>query len=110
MELTPIINQKIEIMNNLIYTGIVEDIRYDKCSDSETQQLLGVFRKAIRYFTDELFEKSWENLSDFFELENSEVSKFSLKMHKKKKGKKFQYIGEFRSDLKNLKIYAKSNI
>ncbi|MDC0857439.1 hypothetical protein OAP83_01850 [Rickettsiales bacterium] len=96
-------------MNNLIYQGIVEDIRSDKCSDSEIEQLLEVFTRAIGYFTSELSEKYWENLNDFFDSNKSEISNFSLKIQKKPKGSVFQYVGEFRSNAKNLKIYAKSS-
>ncbi|MDB2550415.1 hypothetical protein N9X24_00945 [Rickettsiales bacterium] len=96
-------------MSNLIYQGIVEDIRSDKCSDSEIEQLLEVFTRAIGYFTSELSEKYWENLNDFFDSNKSEISNFSLKIQKKPKGSVFQYVGEFRSNAKNLKIYAKSS-
>ena len=96
-------------MNNLIYQGIVEDIRSDKCLDSEIEQLLEVFTRAIGYFTSELSEKYWENLNDFFDSNKSEISNFSLKIQKKPKGSVFQYVGEFRSNAKNLKIYAKSS-
>ncbi len=95
-------------MSNLIYQGIVEDIRSDKCSDSEIEKLLEVFTRAIGYFTNDLSEKYWENLNDFFYSDKSEISNFSLKIQKKPKGSVFQYIGEFRSNAKNLKIYAKS--
>ena len=96
-------------MNHLIYQGIVEDIRSDKCSDSEIEKLLEVFTRAIGYFTSDLSEKYWENLNDFFDSNKSEISNFSLKIQKKPKGSVFQYIGEFKSNAKNLKIYAKSN-
>jgi len=95
-------------MSNLIYQGIVEDIRSDKCSDSEIEQLLEVFTRAIGYFTSDPSEKYWESLNDFFDSNKSEISNFSLKIQKKPKGSVFQYIGEFRSSAKNLKIYAKS--
>jgi len=95
-------------MSNLIYQGIVEDIRSDKCSDSEIEQLLEVFTRAISYFTTDLSEKYWENLNDFFDSDKSEISNFSLKIQKKTKGSVFQYIGEFKSNAKNIKIYAKS--
>ena len=107
MELTPIINQK--IMNNLIYKGIVEDIRSDKCSDSEVEKFLEIFTKAIGYFTSDINEKSWSDLGDFFKLEKSDIYNFSLKIHRKKKGVIFHYVGEFKSDSKNLKIFAKSD-
>jgi hypothetical protein len=96
-------------MSNLIYQGIVEDIRSDKCSDSEIEQLLEVFTRAIGYFSSELSEKYWENLNNFFDSDKSEISNFSLKIQKKPKGSVFQYVGEFKADNKNLKIYAKSN-
>ena len=96
-------------MSNLTYQGIVEDIRSDKCSDSEIEKLLEVFTRAIGYFTNDLSEKYWENLNDFFDSNKSEISNFSLKIQKKPKGSVFQYIGEFRSNAKNLKIYAKSS-
>jgi hypothetical protein len=96
-------------MSNLIYQGIVEDIRSDKCSDSEIEKLLEVFTRAIGYFTNDLSEKYWENLNDFFDSDKSEISNFSLKIQKKPKGSVFQYIGEFKSNAKNLKIYAKSS-
>ena len=54
-------------MSNLIYQGIVEDIRCDKCSDSEIEKLLEVFTRAIGYFTSDLSEKYWESLNDFFD-------------------------------------------
>ena len=94
-------------MSNLIYQGIVEDIRSDKCSDSEVEQLLEVFTRAIGYFSSDLSEKYWENLNDFFDSDKSEISNFSLKVHKKSKGSVFQYVGEFKADTKNLKIFAK---
>ena len=96
-------------MSNLIYQGIVEDIRSDKCSDSEIEQLLEVFTRAIGYFSSDLSEKYWESLNDFFDSNKSEISNFSLKIQKKPKGSVFQYVGEFKSDAKNLKIYAKSS-
>jgi hypothetical protein len=96
-------------MNNLIYQGIVEDIRDDKCSDREIEQLLEIFTKAISYFTNDLLEKYWENLNDFFDSDNSKISSFSFKIQKKPKGSVFQYIGEFKADTKNLKIFAKSS-
>jgi ribosomal protein S17E len=95
-------------MSNLIYQGIVEDIRSDKCSDSEIEKLLEVFTRSIGYFSSELSEKYWENLNDFFDSNKSEISNFSLKIQKKPKGSVFQYIGEFKAGNKNLKIYAKS--
>jgi len=96
-------------MSNLIYQGIVEDIRSDKCSDSEVEQLLEVFTRAIGYFSSDLSEKYWENLNDFFDSDKSEISNFSLKIQKKPKGSVFQYVGEFKAGNKNLKIYAKSS-
>ena len=96
-------------MSNLIYQGIVEDIRSDKCSDSEIEKLLEVFTRAIGYFTSDLSEKYWENLNNFFDSNKSEISNFSLKIQKKPKGSVFQYIGEFKAGNKNLKIYAKSS-
>ncbi len=96
-------------MNNLIYQGIVEDIRSDKCSDSEIEQLLEVFTRAIGYLTNDLSEKYWENLNVFFDSNKSEIFNFSLKIQKKPKGSVFQYIGEFKANHKNLKIYAKSS-
>jgi ribosomal protein S17E len=96
-------------MSNLIYQGIVEDIRSDKCSDSEIEQLLEVLTRAIGYFSSDLSEKYWESLNDFFDSNKSEISNFSLKIQKKPKGSVFQYVGEFRSNAKNLKIYAKSS-
>ena len=94
-------------MSNLIYQGIVEDIRCDKCSDSEIEKLLEVFTRSIGYFTSDLSEKYWESLNDFFDSDKSEISNFSLKVHKKSKGSVFQYVGEFKADTKNLKIFAK---
>ena len=96
-------------MNNLIYQGIVEDVRSDKCSDSEIEKLLEVFTRAIGYFTSDLSEKYWENLNDFSDSDKSEISNFSLKIQKKSKGLVFQYVGEFKLDAKNLKIYVKSS-
>lgn len=96
-------------MSNLTYQGIVEDIRSDKCSDSEIEKLLEVFTRSIGYFSSELSEKYWENLNDFFDSDKSEISNFSLKIQKKPKGSVFQYVGEFKSGNKNLKIYAKSS-
>ena len=52
-------------MSNLIYKGIVEDIRNDKCSDSEVEKLLEIFTKAIGYLTSDANEKSWDNLKYF---------------------------------------------
>ena len=57
-------------MNNLIYQGIVEDVRNDKCSDNETLKLLETFTRAISHFTDDTSEKYWENLNDFFDSDN----------------------------------------
>ena len=88
---------------------LIIGIRSDKCSDSEIEQLLEVFTRAIGYFTSDLPEKYWENLNDFFDSDKSEISNFSLKIQKKPKGSVFQYIGEFKTDNKNLKIYAKSS-
>ena len=96
-------------MSNLIYQGIIEDVRNDKCSDSEIEKLLEVFTRAIGYFTSELPEKYWENLNDFFDSDKSGVSNFSLKIQKEQKGSRFRYIGEFKLDSKNLKIFAKSS-
>lgn len=96
-------------MNNLIYQGIVEDIRSDKCSDSETLKLLETFTKAISHFTNDTSKKYWENLNDFFDSDNSGISNFSLKIYKNPKGSVFQYVGEFKADTKNLKIFAKSS-
>jgi len=107
MELTPRINQN--KMNNLIYKGIVEDIRSDKCSDSEVEKLLEIFTKAIGYFTSDINEKSWDSLDSFSGSHQYEVANFSLKISRKKKGDIFHYTGEFKSDSKNLKIFAKSD-
>jgi hypothetical protein len=87
----------------------VEDVRNDKCSDREIEQLLEIFIKAISYFANDLSEKYWKNLNDFFDSDNSEISSFSLKIHKNPKGSVFQYVGEFKADTKNLKIFAKSS-
>ncbi|MDA9231168.1 hypothetical protein N9O56_01185 [Rickettsiales bacterium] len=96
-------------MSNLIYKGIVEDIRNDKCSDGEIEKLLEIFTKAIGYFTSDINEKSWDNLENFSISNQCEVTNFSLKISRKKKNGIFHYIGAFKSDSKNLKIFAKSN-
>ena len=69
--------------------------------------MLEVFTRAIGYFSSDLSEKYWESLNDFFDSNKSEISNFSLKVQKKSKGSVSQYIGEFKADNKNLKIYAK---
>ena len=46
-------------MSHLIYQGIVEEIRSDKCLDSEIEKLLEVFTKANDYFSGDLSEKYW---------------------------------------------------
>ena len=107
MELTPRIKQN--KMNNLIYKGIIEDIRSDKCSDSEVEKLLEIFTKAIGYFNSDINEKSWDSLDSFFGSHQYEVANFSLKISRKKKDGIFHYTGEFKSDSKNLKIFAKSD-
>ena len=107
MELTPRISQN--KMNNLIYKGIVEDIRSDKCSDSEVEKLLEIFTIAIGYFTSDTNEKLWDSLDGFSISNQCEVTNFSLKISRKKKNGIFHYIGEFKSDSKNIKIFAKSN-
>jgi hypothetical protein len=96
-------------MSHLIYQGIVEDIRSDKCSDSEIEKLLEVFTRAIGYFEPDLNEKSWDSLEGFSGSCQYGVVNFSLKINKKKKGDIFHYTGEFKSDSKNLKIFAKSD-
>lgn len=107
MQLTLKINQN--KMSNLVYKGIIEDIRSEKCTDQEIEKLLDVFTKSIGYFSSDVDEKSWGDLRDFFKLEKSDIYNFSLKIHRKKKGGIFHYVGEFKSDLKNLKIFAKSD-
>lgn len=107
MQLTQKINQS--KMSNLIYKGIIEDIRSDKCSDSEVEKLLEIFTIAIGYFTSDINEKSWDSLDSFSGSRQYEVANFSLKISRKKKSGVFHYTGEFKSDSKNLKIFAKSN-
>ena len=53
-------------MSNLIYKGIVEDIRNDKCSDSEIEQLLEVFTRAISYFASDLSEKHVKDIMEMY--------------------------------------------
>ena len=107
MQLVPKINQN--KMNNLIYKGIVEDIRNDKCSDSEIEKLLEIFTKAIGYFASDINEKLWDSLDSFSGSDKYEVANFSLKISRKKKDGIFHYTGKFKSDSKNLKIFAKSD-
>jgi len=71
--------------------------------------LLEIFTKAIGYFTSDINEKSWGNMEDFSGSYQYEVANFSLKISGKKKGGIFHYTGKFKSDSKNLKIFAKSN-
>lgn len=106
MQLTLKTNQN--KMSNLVYKGIVEDIRSEKCTDQEIEKLLDVFTKSIGYFSSEDDEKFWDNLKEFSKFDKCVVSKFSLKIHRKKNDGIFHYDGEFKSDSKNLKIFAKS--
>jgi hypothetical protein len=96
-------------VSNLIYKGIVEDIRNDKCSDSDIEKLLEIFTIAIGYFASDDDEKLWDNLKGFSGACQFEVANFSLKINRKKKNSIFHYTGEFKSDSKNLKIFAKSD-
>lgn len=48
-------------------------------------------------------------MEDFSGSYQYEVANFSLKISGKKKGGIFHYTGKFKSDSKNLKIFAKSN-
>jgi hypothetical protein len=107
MPLTRKINQN--KMSNLVYKGIVEDIRSEKCTDQEIEKLIDVFTKSIGYFSAEETEKSWDDLKDLLKLEKYKIDNFSLKIQRKKKNGIFHYFGEFKSDLKNLKIFAKSS-
>jgi len=95
-------------MSNLIYKGIVEDIRNDKCSDSEIEKLLEIFTKVIGYFEPDINEKSWANLEDFSGSHQYKITNFSLKIGRKKKDGIFHCISEFKSYSKNLKFFAKS--
>ena len=93
----------------MIITGFIEDARNERCSDKEIEKLFDVFTKSIGYFSSDVDEKSWGDLRDFFKLEKSDICNFSLKIHRGKKGGIFHYVGEFKSDSKNLKIFAKSD-
>ena len=72
-------------MSNLIYKGIIEDIRSDKCSDSEVEKLLEIFTIAIGYFTSDINEKSWDSLDSFSGSRQYEVANFSLKLAERKR-------------------------
>jgi hypothetical protein len=71
--------------------------------------LLEVFTRAIGYFVSDINEKSWDNLEGFSRSHQYEVANFNLKISRKKRNGIFHYIGEFKSNSKNLKIFAKSN-
>jgi hypothetical protein len=95
-------------MNKLIYQGIIEDTRKEKCSDQEIEKLIEIFTKAVEKFADkEMTQTSEEiflNMIDFEGAEEAGVENFDLilEVEKIKDGRKF--VGKFCDGCKNFKV------
>jgi hypothetical protein len=90
-------------MNDIIFTGFIEDARNEKCSDAEVAKLSEIFAGLLPSFVADA-TKSENNNKWYSEV----IGDFSLNTKKTKSDKEFDYFtGSFESDEKNLKIFVK---
>lgn len=90
-------------MNDIIFTGFIEDARNEKCSDVEVVRLSQIFAVLLPSFISDS-TKSENNNKWYCEV----IGGFSLNTERTKSDKEFDYFtGSFESGEKNLKIFVK---
>jgi len=90
-------------MNDIIFTGFIEDARNEKCSDAEVAKLSEIFIELLPSFVADA-SKSENNNKWYCEV----IGGFSLNTERTKSDKEFDYFtGSFKSGEKNLKIFVK---
>lgn len=90
-------------MNDIIFTGFIEDARNEKCSDVEVVRLSQIFAGLLPSFVADA-AKSENNNKWYCEVTGG----FSLNTKRIKSDEEFDYFtGSFESGEKNLKIFVK---
>lgn len=93
-------------MIKLIYKGIIEDVRFGKCTERELESLVGVFEYVVSNIKIDSDFESYQSLENFYENMDCDVSQFSLNIERKVIKDKVEFIGKFNHENKNLKIIA----
>ena len=98
----------------VIFKGLVEDTKNNRCTDAEVANLWHAFATALLPFAKVSAGKShcekvyYDNLVGFEGAEDTGIEEFSLIVEKADSDEKFDHFsGKFECDGKNLKILAK---
>lgn len=93
-------------MSKLFYRAFIEDIENQKCTDLELEQLIDIFQYSVKHMATTLARKSWFELKDYYDAKKRGIANFTLEIEKKTIKGVDNFIGEFKSNNKNLKIIA----
>jgi len=88
--------------NRLIYKGLIEDVRNEKCSDLEIEKLLDVFEEAVKSMAETPAKKSFYDLKDFKETARAGLNLFTLTLEREPIKNYEKYTGHFECGKKNL--------
>ena len=91
-------------MSKLNYKAFIEDIRNDKCTDAEIENLLDIFEYAVKHTATTLARKAWFELKDFSTAKQRGVEGFTLTLERKNIDGQEQWYGDFEYGSKNLKV------
>lgn len=91
-------------MSKLNYKAFIEDIRNDKCTDAEIENLLDIFEYAVKHTATTLASKAWFELKDFSTAKQRGVEGFTLTLERKNIDGQEQWYGDFEYGTKNLKV------
>ena len=98
----------------VIFKGLVEDTKSNRCTDAEVANLWHAFATALLPFAKVSAGKShcekvyYDNLVGFEGAEESGIEEFELTVEKTGSDKEFDHFsGQFVCDGKNLKVLAK---
>jgi hypothetical protein len=93
-------------MTQFYYKAMIEDVRNEKCSDSEIEGLLDVYASAVKQMATTSAIRSWFELEDFASAKSRGVNRFTLMLERRQVAGQEQWYGTFENGRKNLKVMA----
>jgi len=91
-------------MSKLYYRAMIEDVRNDKCTDTELEALLDAFEYATKHTATTLARTAWFELKDFGTAKQRGIDRFNLTLERKEVNGHEQWWGSFEYGSKKLKV------
>ena len=91
-------------MSKIFYKGMIEDVKNDKCTDVEMEQLLNVFEYTVKRMATTLARKAWYSLEDYATAKQHGIDRFTLMIERREVLGQEQWHGVFEYGIKKLQV------